>query len=458
VLCSYILISLWIDVLKTHVALGAFHNSAERFDPPKCHPHTREAVLKRIMQWVDDPSNQAQIMWIFGPAGAGKSAIAQSIADFCFQSDNLAASFFFSRHSAGRDNAVQFITTLAYQLSRSIPEMKAAVVKALEDDPLLLAHSLHAQAHGLIIRPLNDAFTMMCNKKILKFRPRLVIIDGLDECGKPKDQRYVLEVLSTIAKQLSYPLLFFVASRPEQAIRDAFNKEPLRILTTRLALDDAYQADSDIRIFLQSKFDEIKQNHPAGGDLPNPWPSGEELDKLIEKSSGQFIYASTVVKFVDSSHHLPQDRLDIVFGLALAEVATPFAELDALYHQIFSSVVYIKNALEILMVLILFKDLSPRPALLDIFLSYKPGTTRMTLSDLHSVLRLPPTEEKEGRIKIMHASLSDFLLDIDRSGNFFINVDAGVDAITRHILKSILKKGKRPKLGHCRAFIQLYFR
>ena len=463
-LLSHILIGLWIDVLlwinvlKTHIALGAFHNSAERFDPPKCHPHTREAILKRIMQWVDDPSNQAQIMWIFGPAGAGKSAIAQSIADLCFQSDNLAAGFFFSRHSAGRDNAVQFITTLAYQLSCSIPEMKVAVMKALKDDPLLLSHSLHAQAHGLIIRPLNNAFAMMGDKKIFKFRPRLVIIDGLDECGKPKDQRYLLEVLSTITKQLLYPLLFFVASRPEQAIRDAFNKEPLRILTTRLALDDTYEADSDIRIFLQSKFDEIKQNHPAGGDLPEPWPSREELGRLVEKSSGQFIHASTVVKFVDSSHHLPQDRLDIVFGLAPPEVATPFTELDALYHQIFSSVVYIKNALEILMVLILFKDLPPRPALLDIFLSYKPGTTRMTLSDLHSILRLPPAKEKEGEIKIMHASLSDFLLDADRSRNFFVGVDAGVNVITRCILKSVLKKGMRPKLGHCRAFTQLYFR
>ena len=249
-----------------------------------------------------------------------------------------------------------------------------------------------------------------------------------------------------------------MASRPEQAIRDAFNKESLRILTTRLALDDAYEANSDIRIFLQSKFDEIKQNHPAGGDLPEPWPSREELGRLIEKSSGQFIYASTVVKFVDSSHHLPQDRLDIVFGLSPPEIATPFAELDALYHQIFSSVFCNKNALEILVVLILFKDLPSRPAFLDIFLSYKPGTTRTTLSDLHSILRLPPTEEKKDKIKIMHASLSDFLLDPDRSGNFFINVDAGIDAITRHILKSVLKKGMRPKFGHCRAFTQLYFR
>jgi hypothetical protein len=100
---------------------------------------------------------------------------------------------------------MQFMTTLAYQLSRSIPEMKAAVVKALEDDPLLLSYSLDPQAHGLIICPLNDAVLMLGSKNILKSRPRLVIVDGLDECGKPKDQRYLLEVLSAIAKNLSYP-------------------------------------------------------------------------------------------------------------------------------------------------------------------------------------------------------------------------------------------------------------
>jgi len=345
------------------------------------------------MQWLDDPSNQALIMWIFGPAGAGKSAIAQSIADFCFHSDNLAASFFFSRNSAGRNNSVQFITTLAYQILHSIPETRKAVTKALKDSfSLLLSHSLDAQAHTLITRPLNDATSRIGDTEVLKSWPKLVIIDGLDECGEPKDQQYLLEVLSTMAKRLSYPLLFLVASRPEQVIRDAFNRDPLRGLTTRLALDDAYEPDSDIKMFLRSKFDKIRQSHPAGGDLPNPWPSREELRRLVEKSSGQFIYASTVIKFVDSPHHLPQDRLNIVFGIAPPELATPFAELDALYDQIFSSVIYIEDALEILLILLLLTNLPPRPSLLDRFLSYKPGTTRMRLSDLHSVLRVPAAE------------------------------------------------------------------
>jgi len=212
------------------------------------------------MQWAHDSSDRAQIMWIFGSSGNGKSAIAQTIADLCSQSDNLAASFFFSWDSPRRDNTLQFITTIAYQLSRSIPEIQVAVAKAMKDDLFLLSRSLDAQANSLITQPLNDAVLTMGNKKLLECRPRLVIIDGLDECGKPNDQRYLLEVLSTTARQLTYPLLFLVASWPEQVIRDAFNNsEPLRRSTTFLALDDAYKVDMDIQISRQRKFNVITQ-------------------------------------------------------------------------------------------------------------------------------------------------------------------------------------------------------
>ncbi|KAF8971825.1 hypothetical protein BDZ97DRAFT_1599698, partial [Flammula alnicola] len=56
---------------------AAFHNSGDRFDPPKCHPNTRLAVLK-TMQWiVGSGDRNALIMWLHGAAGAGKSPIAQ---------------------------------------------------------------------------------------------------------------------------------------------------------------------------------------------------------------------------------------------------------------------------------------------------------------------------------------------------------------------------------------------
>jgi NACHT domain len=270
------------DFLEKYVVPDAFHNSAERYDPPKCHPHTREAILKRIMLWVDDPANEAQIMWMFGPAGAGKSAIAQSIAEMCFQQGKLAASFFFSRNASGRDNETRFISTLVYQLVLAIPEIKDAVNKALEDDGLLLSRSLHDQAQSLITKPLNDCLTSSSENGFQSPRPRLIIVDGLDECGEPKNQRYVLDVLSKVTRQLTYPLLFLVASRPEQIIRDSFRKESMRSITTRLALDHTYEPDTDIEQFLRSKFQDIIMNHPSGADIPSGWPSDSDIWRLVK--------------------------------------------------------------------------------------------------------------------------------------------------------------------------------
>ena len=83
-------------ILHRATATAAFHNSDERFDPPKCHPNTRIAVLEKIMRWIKwEEDLDAFIMWVYGPVGAGKSAIAQTIAEMCEDELILLASFFF---------------------------------------------------------------------------------------------------------------------------------------------------------------------------------------------------------------------------------------------------------------------------------------------------------------------------------------------------------------------------
>ena len=47
-----VLNTIGMRTLAKVMAPGAFHNSAERCNPPKCHPKTREAVLKKVMDWV----------------------------------------------------------------------------------------------------------------------------------------------------------------------------------------------------------------------------------------------------------------------------------------------------------------------------------------------------------------------------------------------------------------------
>ncbi|KAF8160412.1 hypothetical protein BJ912DRAFT_805717, partial [Pholiota molesta] len=68
--------------LQMASAPSAFHNSSARFDPPKCHPNTRVAVLEYFMGWIfGSNDSEALILWLYGPAGSGKSAILQTIAE-----------------------------------------------------------------------------------------------------------------------------------------------------------------------------------------------------------------------------------------------------------------------------------------------------------------------------------------------------------------------------------------
>ncbi|KAF9043274.1 hypothetical protein BJ165DRAFT_1390895, partial [Panaeolus papilionaceus] len=93
-------------ILYQKSAPAAAYNSKERFDPPKCHENTRIGILNMIRSWanrlaatenVDLQADTPRLTWLYGSAGAGKSAIAQTTSEELSLLGNLAASFFFSR-------------------------------------------------------------------------------------------------------------------------------------------------------------------------------------------------------------------------------------------------------------------------------------------------------------------------------------------------------------------------
>jgi hypothetical protein len=287
------------DILRRATATAAFHNSKERFDPPKCHPNTRLAVLTKIMKWIQwEGDLKSFIIWVYGPAGAGKSAIAQTIAEMCEREMILLASFFFSRNDPSRSNINSLIATLAYQITLNLPYIREAILGAIEHDPLIFSKSFAVQVETLIVAPLQPLvkagyFNDLSSR-------RLVIIDGLDECSDPKIQQNILEVLANAQQQHRLPLIFLVASRADQHISLMFNTGLLSGITSRLALDESYLPDKDIKLFLTDKFQEIKSTHRLRAYIASQWPLPNVLDRLVQKSSGQFIYASTVIRYVSS--------------------------------------------------------------------------------------------------------------------------------------------------------------
>ncbi|KDR67170.1 hypothetical protein GALMADRAFT_18872, partial [Galerina marginata CBS 339.88] len=276
----------------------AFHNSNDVYDPPKCHPNTRIAVLDKIMKWIrglDPETRDALIMWLNGPAGSGKSAIARSIAERCYEEGILVASYFFARSDPTRNHGRSLIATIAYQASTRFPDIRDGIIRAVDRDPFVFTHSLEAQILALIVTPLRELID--AGYFNTPDSARIIIIDGLDECNDRSSQVKILTAISTTLQRHRLPLIFLIASRPEHDIRHSFDVGYMKEITTRLPLNDDYLPSDDIRLFLQDKFTEIKETHPFKVQMPLTWPADQDLRELVRKSSGQFIYASTVVKF-----------------------------------------------------------------------------------------------------------------------------------------------------------------
>ena len=400
------------------------------------------------MDWIKDNNRLTRFLWLCGPAGAGKSAIEQTIAELCYQMNLLAASFFFSRSVNGRNNKTFLITTIVVQLMESIPEIREHVGIALYNNPSLLERSLEAQMDGLVVKPLKMAASIYGPEfDFMNSRPKVIVLDGLDECGDPESQQYILKVLMNSINKHSIPFSFIVASRPEHHIREAFNVMLLNSLTTRLVLDDKYEPDVDIRMFLQSKFQDIKNQHPSRAHLPSSWPSDEEVESLVRKSSGQFIYASTIMKFIDSHCHLPRKRLDIIFGISPRGKTTPFAEIDSIYSYVLMAASdNIDSALEIFGVLLFLhnRHLNNTPRFIEDFLSLREGEVFTILSDLHSIIAVPSSKERDIPLQFYHASLGDFLTDHSRSGDIFF-LESGV--CHRNIVNRIINQVMNPPSG-----------
>ena len=369
---------------------------------------------------VDDQN--AVILWLYGPAGAGKSAIAHDIAHRCNLEKLLLACFFFSRSNSSRSNAKSLIATISYQIAINIHGTREKIVTTIEQDPLILTRSLEAQVTALIVEPLREPVEAgYFNNPTSR---RLIIIDGLDECDTPAVQCSILQVISLLFHDYHLPLLILVASRPERHLNHAFTTGSLPELHTTLALDDTYKPDDDIRVFLTDNFRQVKDTHPMRHYLDHSWPSVEVLEQLVARSSGQFIYASTVVKYVSSIRHQPADRLNVILGIQPPRHARemPFGELNALYMHIFTVVEDIETVLLILGFYLL-PELNFSPSMdmgdLEHFFLLNRGDIEMLFGDLSSLVVISNVKPY---IHLLHASLGDFLRDPARSKEFYIDL------------------------------------
>ncbi|KAF8187606.1 hypothetical protein K438DRAFT_1009789 [Mycena galopus ATCC 62051] len=449
----------------------ASHDSEDRFPQPRCHPKTREEMLDVLLNWtsgIEPPArrisgdyayhrlfeaneNEAHgsssdipsspILWLHGPAGAGKSAIAQSLCQKLEADGRLGASFFFKRGHPSRGHVKRLVATIAYQLALRLPDFNDHVSRNVENDPSLVDKSFSIQVEKLIVEP---------SRRSQHPSPALVVvIDGLDECDRQTVQQEILHSIGRAVHDQQLPLRFLVASRPEPHIRESF-AGALFGLHCPVNIEESFK---DVRKYLLDEFARVQREHRGTMTMvPSPWPSPETIQKLVDKSSGYFIYASTVIKFIDDRNFRPTQRLDVIMGVKEPECGSPVAALDQLYTQILSQVSTRPQLLQILAALV--AQINLPVGYLEQLLELERGDVPLALRGLHSVISGLVNENGRGfsdwslgqGIGIHHASFRDFLQDPTRAGIFYVGGGPCQTELARHILKAFSHMPDAPRL------------
>ncbi|PPQ94143.1 hypothetical protein CVT25_007981 [Psilocybe cyanescens] len=458
-----------LHILGQHIATDAMYNSAERFPPAKCHPGTREKIISAIIGWVYDPTPKKRALWLNGPAGAGKSAIAHSIAVLLQEiSDDskYAGSFFFAKDVIGRGDGTKLFPTIAYQLALKFPSFRAQIDAAMLSNPTLPTKSIDIQLQYLIIEPLLRVNDWPAHNPT-------VIIDGLDECAGSK--RMQSEILSHISKAIiehNIPIRFLIVSRPEYWISDSFEIGPLVHVTKPLCLRDDEDADKDIEKYLREGFNKIyEENFQIMSSTPHPWPPDHIIRWFMYSASGQYIYASTVLEFVGASSNFcdPREQL-LILTTPGPHRASAFSDLDKLYATILSS--YPRpNTMKLVLGGLL---LNYGEKTIQEMLGVDSGEIQLVLRALSSLIRISKVEYSEefrvlepifgfplveASIEFCHLSFQEFLLDESRSGEYAIDKSAVGNEFICAVLKlgvDIVEDSPRAKVTIERMGLSIY--
>ncbi|KAJ2916155.1 hypothetical protein MD484_g4265, partial [Candolleomyces efflorescens] len=415
---------------------------------------------------IKDRSHPQRILCMTGAAGAGKSALEQSVAKCCEEDGILGCAYFISAADSSRNTASTIVPTIAYQLGLKDPTLRGSIAAAVEHDSLIFTKSLQTQMDILIVRPFESLQSSVCDAL-----PYAILIDGLDECqgdpiraddGRPSTAKYrsedrQTELLIAIKNSLlkpNLPFRIFLASRPELAVHTALGPGgSLYGLAYHIPLSNKYDATEDMRRYLRRRFQDI------GLRIDKPhWFTEGNIDTLVEAGSGQFVYVATVYKYVSDPRASPVEKLKAVLEWKPDHATRPFEALDMLYRNILLrakeayEAVDIHNGRDFLLLLKFFLTEFLRPVsaeqwrysltcpdFVTTLLGLESDPSETLILDLRSLVYI---EEDDGYslfthgLAAYHKSLYEFMDESSRAKDLYVPYDT----LCKHLLMCYMQR------------------
>jgi hypothetical protein len=412
----------------------------------QCLEGTRTEILSHITEWVNSTEDNAPcVLWLSGPAGKGKSAIAHTIAKSFEDAGGLGSCYCFDRQREADRRHEKIFSTIARDLTDRDPEMRRALADAVKTaNSLKKTPDIIQLWQKLLIEPLEKSSGSTGE-------PIVIVIDALDESGGVGTRKDLLSILAgkhqntTVPKITDLPgnFRFIVTSRPLDDIKDKFGGvQHIR----QMSMDDIPRVDAerDIRAYVSKELE--------GLDFQD-----REFAVLAKKADGLFEWARLACGYIKESHAglSPMECYQAV-------VSRDPAERSPLLHDMYR---------------LILKDIIPgdtfphsqklRLTALARFRSVMEqilGTAEpLPLASLNAMRRHSPKQEDDFDVKLMvkymgsllsgtinpdspirplHASFRDFLTDERSSGEFFIDLSKAHHALAFASL-GVMKDGLR---------------
>ncbi|KAF9450119.1 hypothetical protein P691DRAFT_701940 [Macrolepiota fuliginosa MF-IS2] len=426
-----------LELLLEKSMRDAFHDSSARWPPPLCHPGTRQDYIEKLTGWGIGALGQ-QIFWMHGPAGVGKSAVAQSCANFFAARKKLGAAVFLSRPN-GRNDPDRFFTSISYQLAIRVESYGDHLDHRIQRNPTIITKSIAEQFQELLVNPISQL-----RAEGVDIGEWLIIIDGLDECGGKdggdgKAEKYardiqcdIVEMAAASVREGVLPFRWVFLSRPETHIVSSFTANNMRRISYHLELPVTRAIDNEIRLYLTDELQKIRER----SGLPDTWPPAHEIATLVNVSAGLWIYPATLVRFIRDPDSSPVDQLDAVLALfkegnGRTSSGHPLMELDLFYTLIMRRVP--SRILPVVQrILLLFESSSMAVSQPFDWVKFGEVVNRPIVkvlglselqfenacSSLRAVLKFNPLSRLG--ITFYHASFMEFLADATRSNKFCV--------------------------------------
>ena len=248
----------------------------------KCQEGTRKWFFDHFKKWLDDENSRVMILTA-GP-GAGKSVLSAKICELYEHNGLLAACHFCDFRTSDYRDPHKILQSLASQMCDNVNGFREKLTETLSRE-----HSRDS---------LSDTFRVLLNDPLHALDrtvPMLIVVDALDESKTPVKSE-LLDLISDQFSQLPKWIKIFISSRPELQVR-----EKLEHLNPVEIRPDDDKHNFDLKIFFENYFPSISET---------------DIESLLSKCEGSFLYAYYLVKEQVDSGTKPNVNVDIPKGIS----------------------------------------------------------------------------------------------------------------------------------------------